>query len=46
MDLKPWVYERFFTGDTVCIHFYIPKSVAFATGETVKNGICLTINKL
>jgi hypothetical protein len=38
--------ERFFQGATVCIPFYISKTVAFATGETVKNIIYLTINKL
>jgi hypothetical protein len=46
MGFKPWEFERFFPGATVCIHFYISKTVAFATGETVKNNIYLSINKL
>jgi len=38
MGLKPCVCSKdFFRGS---------KTVAFATGETVKNNICLTINKL
>jgi hypothetical protein len=38
--------RKIFSGATVCIHSYRSKPVAFATGETAKNNIYLTINKL
>jgi len=46
MGIKPWVFERFFPGATVYIHFYISKTVAFATGETVKSIIYLIVSIL